>query len=186
MENMKFVVVGDGAVGKTSLLISFVENVFASDYIPTVFDNYAKQMVVDDKIVSLQLWDTAGQEDYDRIRPLSYPNTHVFIVCFSVTSISSIENAKSKWVPEIMYHTKNEAVILLVGTKSDRRKDSAFCVEDIYAERVAKEIKAIGYQECSAMTQEGVQNVFTYAVQEARRIQLNKERNNPMSCCSMQ
>merc|ERR1712224_711449 len=69
------------------------------------------------------LWDTAGQEDYDRLRPLSYPNTDVFIVCYSIISPTSLENVGNKWLPEIRHHCPNSP-FLLVGTKSDLRKDA--------------------------------------------------------------
>ena len=78
------------------------------------FDNYSAPMVCDGVPVSLGLWDTAGQEDYDRLRPLSYPQTDVFLICFSVVSPSSFENVTSKWCPEIKHHCA-DAPILLVG-----------------------------------------------------------------------
>lgn len=78
------------------------------------FDNYSAPMQVDTIQVSLGLWDTAGQEDYDRLRPLSYPQTDVFLICFSVASPSSFENVTSKWYPEIKHHCP-DAPIILVG-----------------------------------------------------------------------
>ncbi|GCB62296.1 hypothetical protein scyTo_0004227 [Scyliorhinus torazame] len=88
----KLVIVGDGACGKTCLLIVFSKDQFPEVYVPTVFENYVADIEVDGKQVELALWDTAGQEDYDRLRPLSYPDTDVILMCFSIDSPDSLGN----------------------------------------------------------------------------------------------
>jgi len=176
MLNIKSVVVGDGAVGKTSLLISYTQNQFPEDYLPTIFDNYSCNVMVDEKPVFLGLWDTAGQEDYDRLRPLSYPSTDVFLLCFSLISRDSFNNIKSKWAPEIHHHCPGVPIVL-VGTKADLvddyevrdklRSRGETPVTENEARRLAKEIGAQDYAECSALTQQGLHGVFDMAIRSA-------------------
>jgi len=171
--SIKLVVIGDGAVGKTCLLISYANNRFPEDYIPTVFDNYVVNITAGEQNIELGLWDTAGQEEYDRLRPLSYANANVFLICFSVVNPTSYENVQSKWYPEVI-HFCPDVPQILVGTKIDLRKDSETVkkleasgqntISTEQGEILAKKIKAIKYLECSAKTGENLKTVFDEAV----------------------
>lgn len=77
---------------------------------------------VDGKRVELALWDTAGQEDYDRLRPLSYPDSHVILICFAVDSPDSLDNVQEKWISEVNHFCPGLPIIL-VGCKKDLRYD---------------------------------------------------------------
>jgi len=186
MQNLKFVTVGDGAVGKTCVLISYTSNHFPYDHVPTIFDNYSCNVMADGRVINLGLWDTAGQEDYDRLRPLSYPNTDAFLICFSIMNPTSLANVKSKWYPEIAHHAPGVPVVL-VGTQMDRRSD-ADSVREIASKgkqpvtteegaEMAKGIGAVSYVECSAMTQEGLKTVFDDAIRAAM-----KKEEKPAAC----
>ena len=189
MQNIKCVVVGDGAVGKTCLLISYTTNAFPGEYIPTVFDNYSANVMVDGKPVNLGLWDTAGQEDYDRLRPLSYPQTDVFLIAFSIISPHSFDNVKSKWWPELCHYAPG-CPIVLVGTKADLRDDMAVvhqlkskgleCISEEQGTQCAKEIGAVAYVECSALTQVGLKNAFDSCIQAAlnKSLKAKKKKAN--------
>jgi len=77
-------------------MIVFSKGEFPVEYIPTVFEAYVAPVEVDGKRVELALWDTAGQEEYDRLRPLSYPDTHVVIICYAIDLPDSLENVTEK------------------------------------------------------------------------------------------
>ncbi|XP_068636364.1 rac-like GTP-binding protein RAC1 isoform X2 [Aristolochia californica] len=158
---IKCVTVGDGAVGKTCMLICYTSNKFPTDYIPTVFDNFSANVVVDGTTVNLGLWDTAGQEDYNRLRPLSYRGADVFVLAFSLVSRASYENVLKKWIPELQHHAPGVPVVL-AGTKLDLREDKYYLsdhpglvpVTTAQGEELRKQIGAAYYVECSSKTQQ--------------------------------
>jgi GTPase SAR1 family protein len=198
-KNIKLVVVGDGAVGKTCLLISYANNSFPEDYIPTVFDNYvvkwefpvlfasahsvSRSLTAGNVKIELGLWDTAGQEEYDRwlestfpclfrfwppacrLRPLSYANANVFLLCFSIVNPVSYQNITAKWYKEVIHYCP-DVPLILVGTKLDLREDAATIsklqalgqapVSTAKGQELASKINAFKYMECSAMTQLGL------------------------------
>eukprot|EP00850_Spirogloea_muscicola_P020137 SM000208S06307 [mRNA] locus=s208:7563:9668:+ [translate_table: standard] len=148
---IKCVTVGDGAVGKTCMLISYTSNTFPTDYVPTVFDNFSANVVVDGNTVNLGLWDTAGQEDYNRLRPLSYRG--------------------ADWIPELRHYAP-QVPIILVGTKLDLRDDKQFFadhpgatpISSAQGEELKRSIGAAAYIECSSKTQQNVKSVFDAAI----------------------
>ncbi|AQL00901.1 Rho-related protein from plants 5 [Zea mays] len=168
---IKCVTVGDGAVGKTCMLICYTSNKFPTDYIPTVFDNFSANVVVDGTTVNLGLWDTAGQEDYNRLRPLSYRGADVFVLAFSLVSRASYENVMKKWLPELQHYAPGVPIVL-AGTKLDLREDRHYLVDHPGAvpvttaqgEELRKHIGATCYIECSSKTQQNVKAVFDAAI----------------------
>jgi len=119
---VKVALVGDGTVGKTCMLMSYVCQAFMEDYIPTMFDNFSAIEEIDGELVNVILWDTAGQEDYETIRTTTcFPNTQIFIVCFSVVHPDSYHNVKQKWLEELK-KASPDTPFILVGTKTDLRE----------------------------------------------------------------
>uniref|UniRef100_A0A8C9DAH2 Cell division control protein 42 homolog n=1 Tax=Panthera leo TaxID=9689 RepID=A0A8C9DAH2_PANLE len=158
METIKCVVVGNGAVGETCLLIAYTTNKFPSEYVPIVFGNYAVTVMIGGEPYTLGLFDTAGQEDYDRLRPLSYPQTDVFLVCFSVVSPLSFGNLKEKWVPEVTHHCPQTPFLLKLAKNKEKP------VTPKTAEKLPRGLKVVKYVECSALTQKGLTDVFDEAI----------------------
>ena len=123
-------VVGDGGVGKTSLLVTYKYGEFPSPYfLHQIWETvWSHEVTIGDEPNNLNLHDTLGQEDYDRVRPLQYPKTDVFLICFCVVEPDSFENAREKWVSEIT-HFCPKSPFLLVGTQTDLREKPGIVAE---------------------------------------------------------
>ncbi|XP_011870854.1 PREDICTED: ras-related C3 botulinum toxin substrate 1-like [Vollenhovia emeryi] len=173
---IKVVLVGDGAVGKTSLVVSYSTNGFPGEYVPTAFDNYNVVVNVDGQPLNVQLCDTAGQDDFDPLRSLCYPETDVFLVCFSVVCPSSYHSVASRWINEVRKYCPN-APIILVGTKSDLRSDVRLMLQlarygqapitTIQGHQLAHRLGAVNYVETSALTQHDLKEAFDQAIVSA-------------------
>jgi small GTP-binding protein len=163
--------------GKSCLLISYTTNAFPGEYVPTVFDNYSANVMVDGAPVNLGLWDTAGQEDYDRLRPLSYPQTDVFLAAFSVLSKTSLDNLKAKWLPELTNHCP-DAPIVIVATKTDLRGGERPTISDSELEAFYRDCsrdfpQVAWWTTTSALTQDNVKACFDGVI----RVALGKAGN---------
>eukprot|EP01095_Lingulamoeba_sp_RSL-Kostka_P008287 TRINITY_DN273_c0_g1_i2.p1 TRINITY_DN273_c0_g1~~TRINITY_DN273_c0_g1_i2.p1 ORF type:complete len:208 (+),score=75.94 TRINITY_DN273_c0_g1_i2:38-625(+) len=182
-KEVKCVVVGDSAVGKTTFLYSYVNNKFPDEYIPTVMDKYSADVIVDGAQVNLTILDTAGQEDYDRLRPLSYPQTDIFFLMYSVDNPSSYETIQKKYASEVKDNCPNVPIIV-IATKTDLREDEETInllsektlapVSEEDGRNLSEKIGAGGYLECSALKNKGM-NDFLRDVFE---ISSQKSSNN--------
>jgi len=191
----KLVLLGDGACGKTSLLNVFTRGYFPTVYEPTVFENYVHDIFIDNVHVELSLWDTAGQEEFDRLRSLSYDDTHAIMLCFSVDSPDSLENVESKWVGEIAENCPGVKLVL-VALKCDLREQGRDEEDEEHpgAKKaminykqglaVAEKIKALRYLECSAMKNRGVNEAFTEAARVALQVK-NVKGDKSTGCCAV-
>nr|XP_005298694.1 rho-related GTP-binding protein RhoF [Chrysemys picta bellii] len=177
-KELKIVIVGDGGCGKTSLLMVYAKGAFPEKYAPSVFEKYTTSITVGNKEVILNLYDTAGQEDYDRLRPLSYQNTNMVLICYDVMNPTSYDNVLIKWYPEVSHFCRGVPLIL-IGCKTDLRKDKEHLRKLMSSEQepitynqgeaTCQQMKAQAYLECSAKCRENIENVF----KEATNIALN-------------
>jgi len=179
LERKKLVVVGDGATGKTCMLIRFAEDKFTEEYIPTIFENRAVKINVDGNELELTLWDTAGQEAYEVIRPLAYKDADVVLICYATDSPESLRNVTQMWVEEIRHYCPNTP-ILLIATKSDLKKaETAVSFEE--GKKVGTQVSAREVIECSALENINIQDVFT----RAARIALTEKKAKSKGCCTI-
>ncbi|KAK2083447.1 hypothetical protein P7K49_038683 [Saguinus oedipus] len=188
-KELKIVIVGDGGCGKTLLLMVYSQGSFPEHYAPSVFDKYTASMTVGSKEVTLNLYDMAGQEDYDQLRPLSYQNTHLVLICYDVMNPTSYDNVLIKWFPEVTHFCRGTPMVL-IGCKTDLRKDKeqlqklrAAQLEPItYMQGLSacEQIRAALYLECSAKFWENVEDIFREAAKVAlsalKKAQWQKQR----------
>jgi len=182
---IKIVACGDGAIGKTSLLLSYRSGEFPQEHVPTIFENTTINRTLDINgeqcELSLDLWDTAGQEQFDRLRILAYKNVDVFLLCFSVVSIPSFSNLETKWIPEIKHHAP-DALIILVGTKSDLKDQATDIVSDDRIKGYQTKCGAVAYVETSALTRYNVDLCFETAIRKFLEIGQTEKKSSGCSC----
>eukprot|EP01126_Amoeba_proteus_P049056 TRINITY_DN5712_c0_g1_i1.p1 TRINITY_DN5712_c0_g1~~TRINITY_DN5712_c0_g1_i1.p1 ORF type:complete len:166 (-),score=24.88 TRINITY_DN5712_c0_g1_i1:241-738(-) len=160
------------------------------------FSQSPYDVVVDGKIINLGLWDTAGGEDYDRLRPLCYPETDVFLVSYSIVNPLSFENVRAYWYPELSRHCPNVPLIL-VGTKLDLLEDLS-TIEILASQKQApvtfetalalsQDLAAHRVMQCSALTQQGLRAVFDEAIRAGllRKTYFKTVRGGRMGDCSL-
>ncbi|KAF7357468.1 Rho GTPase [Mycena sanguinolenta] len=118
---IKCMLVGDSAVGKTCLLTAYTENKFPTQYVPAVYGGHAVTVIVEDVTYSFSAFDTTGDIEYDRLRPLSYAQSDVFLICFSIDLPSSLAHVKTRWFPEVQHHCPGVPCVV-AATQIDLRE----------------------------------------------------------------
>ncbi|KAI9772143.1 MAG: Rho GTPase [Geoglossum umbratile] len=164
----KVVLIGAGQCGKTGAISRFTTQKFSPNYVPTTISDH---LATAGSLQGIQMTiiDTAGQDQYDRLRPLSYPDANVIVVCFSIGCRRSLSEVRDKWLPEYQHFAPTLPLVLL-GLKSDLRPATPAPDEPRKRRRsivsynrglnVAKAAGAVTYAECSAQSGHGVQEAF--------------------------
>ncbi|CAF1292568.1 unnamed protein product [Adineta steineri] len=186
---IKILCVGDGSIGKTCLLTVFATNEFPTTYEPTVFDNFACVMHRNlTTSYNLELFDTAGQEEWEQLRRMMYANTDVFLVCYSCMQPSSFDNVEKKWMPDIRSHDPSSLVILVSLCIDLRTNNNSINPQpDVISQPMittrqgsdlAKHLKCNAFIECSSMLRFHVREVFECAIDIYERdFQLTTEQH---------
>jgi len=175
VQNVKLVVVGDGSVGKTSMLNSYTTKRYNDEHVPTIFESKEFEVTIDDVPIVLDLWDTAGPEHFDRLRPLSYKFVDVFLLNFSCTSEISFDNVECRWLPELNAHQPGVPIVLVCG-KCDLRNDEEaqnmllskhqnYVTLQDARDVMERHDDVVAVIENSAKTQEGLNETFEIAIQ---------------------
>jgi len=179
----KLVIVGDGGCGKTCLLTVFSKGTFPEHYVPTVFENDVKDIELDNgEVVELALWDTAGQEGFARLRPLSYRAADVVVIASALNNKDSLDNVDNYWLPEVKEHCPRVPIVV-VATKSDLRAKSENTIGSQSGQSVCEKIGAKHYIETSALTNINVENTFKIAAKLA--LQFKPAPVNGKTCCTI-
>lgn len=156
--SFKILLIGDSAVGKSSLLVSFISN-SVDDLAPTIgVDFKIKLLTVAGKRIKMTIWDTAGQERFRTLTSSYYRSAQGIILVYDVTRRDTFTNLSDVWAKEVeLYSTNHDCVKVLVGNKVDRESERAVSREEGIA--LAKDLGCL-FLECSAKTRENVGHCF--------------------------
>ncbi|MDX1797602.1 MAG: Rab family GTPase [Candidatus Lokiarchaeia archaeon] len=161
----KIVILGDAAVGKTSLINRFVENSFSEDYRATLGANIVRKDVnLNNTKVRLIMWDLAGQEKYQVVRSLYFQGCEGALLVYDVTRYSTFESINSKWLRDFKKYVKNEGAYILIGNKSDLTDQRT--VTEERGKEIANKIKASHFIETSAKMGENIEEAFSLLVNQ--------------------
>ena len=185
----KILLLGDSTVGKTCFLLRYTDDTFLDLHMATIgLDYRLKTMILDDqRIVKVQLWDTAGQDKFRAITRNYYKGARGIILIYDITNIKSYENIK-KWINEIKEEISEKVTIVLIGNKIDNEGERKISKEQ--GEKLANDYN-VAFFETSAKTGQGINESVFYLVQkivdadhEAKKRGKNlKIKNKKKNCC---
>lgn len=170
-EYFKVILVGDSKVGKTSLLYTYIENIFPGEYVQPVMDPYDHMVYSKNLITHYVLHDTTGLDLGDQTRSLCYPGAQLFVLVYACDDPASLHHLETKWIPEI-YHYNPDVPYILVATKMDLRKEASPTIDSSAANEdhvfisskegkdFSLKIGAKGFYETSALTDRNVVGLF--------------------------
>ncbi|CAH1173630.1 unnamed protein product [Phaedon cochleariae] len=181
---IRLTVVGDGDTGKTCMLIVYKDKKFDERYVPTVFDVYSMDLEINSTTYRIILSDTAGQEDFGKLRTFAYKDVDAFILTYAVDRRASYENVFLKWAPELKRFAP-KAKIIVAATKTDlRTKQNDLQPED--GEMLARDIGANGFIETSSKLMNNVDKAFEMAISAVlynKNFLRNRRRRSSQCTC---
>lgn len=170
----KLLIIGDSGVGKSCFLLQFIEGDFKEDHNVTIGVEYgAKTVTASEKLIKLQIWDTAGQESFRAITRSFYRNANGVILMYDLTRMESFENLED-WLREIRLNSDPEVVVYLVGNMLDLAEEEREVSTEAGA-KFASDKKLDGFIEASAKTADHVAEVFIKAAEVLYRIKSSKD-----------
>lgn len=181
--HLKVVVTGCSTVGKSSMILTYCNKKYPSEYVPYTANDILPLPHVCEygtQSVEMNIQDTAGAEDYDRLRPLVYPNTHIVLLLFDISAPQTFEAICAHWVPELRQHCTNVPIIL-VGTKTDLRTTDMAIISYQQGRDKARQIEAEDYFEISSKNMEGLEELFKRTMDAGSRY-LKTQQKKKLTC----
>lgn len=179
-------IIGSATCGKTSILTRHIKRTFGTEISPTVFNSISNTYKHKGKVIELKLWDTAGQDEYARFRHLALPSADYIIIVFAVDDRTSYAEVKNSLVGQVREKAP-QAKYFLIGAKTDLRDESRR-LEDLARNgdspittseglELAKSIGAVGYFECSAKDNVGIDEIFNKISEYALKAHVRESRS---------
>lgn len=179
---LKYIIIGDEAVGKSNILFRYTQNQFKSEYKVTVGVEFgARNIQINNIVYRAQIWDTAGQERFRSITRAYYKNSVCALVVYDITNRESFMNVQ-KWIDDLKAQAYQGIMLILVGNKRDKETERE--VEFSEGEGFAKEV-GIPFYETSALTGEGITNVFEESVNIIAKRISDKEYDLSTEACGI-